>query len=170
MKNSKHALLTVLMVSMSCQLYSAAPGAAQPPYMQGPGAAAPGAAMPPLTEAELLQWQQEVDKEINAFVSTLPATRAEAEALSAQTGEKVISQEEFHQEVAIMEEKMKDMAARDEQNGTNELGSFLNTIFPAEEMPAAPPAVMPVEQPTIETTPVVKEEESKEENTERVAI
>jgi hypothetical protein len=104
----------------------------------------PGATMPQMTEAELLKWQQEVDKEINNFVSTLSPK----------------DQEQFHKDVAELTTKMSNMTE-------DELVEFLGTVFPEEPQPTPEPT--PVEEPT---APVVVEKvvEDKDETHKAVKL
>src|SRR5580692_6714771 len=97
----------------------------QPAYgmMQAPGAMPlpnqPGLT-PEMTEEELMQWQKEVDSEIDAFVKTLPQEQ----------------QDQFHKDVAELTDVMSKMS-------DDELVQFLGNVFPEEGMQPEVPMEFP---------------------------
>jgi len=103
--------------------------------------AAPAAPeMPELTEEQLMEWQQEIDKEINNFVGTLSPEE----------------QKQFHKDVEELTKVMEEMSEE-------ELVQFIEGAFPEEV--AAPEAEPVREEPAVvtpEKKPVVEEKPTKE--------
>jgi hypothetical protein len=135
----KNTLLTLLFVTLLPLVSLPLIGAAVPgmPFSPGQGQ------MPPMSEEDLLRWQEEVDAEIAKFVNTLPPEE----------------QEKFHKDVEELTKVMENMSE-------DELTAFVESMFPAQEG-AMPPVIPQTEEPVVvpsptkpETTPIKEEKPS----------
>lgn len=131
----KSFCLSILMLASSLYrstLYAQAP---MPPAQQGPDISHLLERMP-TNEEDLAKWQQEVDAEINKYVSTLPPEQ----------------QQQFYKDVDELTNVMSNMS-------DEELNGFLSTVMTPEQQQPPTPNAQPMPTPSQKPMPVVKPQE-----------